>query len=103
MSGAPNCPYCGFFHSAKCALISAIELYADGTAKRVEFFGAKIVEVQGPISREHFETLRVALESKFPAGVVIIEGRRPPEARSTVNIPNQHGETISVDMGRRDG
>ena len=33
-----HCPHCGNYHTGQCRLIKAIEYYADGTVKRIEFF-----------------------------------------------------------------
>lgn len=33
-----NCQHCGNYHTGQCPRIKAIEYYANGTVKRIEFF-----------------------------------------------------------------
>lgn len=38
-TGPDKCQYCGLTHGAKCPTVKAYEYHANGTLKRVEFFG----------------------------------------------------------------
>jgi hypothetical protein len=51
LGNAIACSYCGFYHSATCPRVKAIEYHENGLIKRIEFYETSRIDAAIEISR----------------------------------------------------